>query len=237
MCFFIFVNAQPKPSKKVLFVGNSYTYFWNLPQTVHAMTTNDSIILETRQSTAGGVSLGQHWNGINNIATREIIKNNQFDIIVLQDHSLQAINKPDSLRIFAKLFDEVIKNSGAKTYLYMTWARENNPQSQDQITLEYTKLAKEMNAILVPVGLAWQKARNLQPDIDLFDADGSHPSALGSYLSACVFYGVFSGKSPVGLPSRILSKDMNGEKLYLNIQSDKTAKFLQEVAYDVLRNN
>lgn len=231
---FLSLHGQQKPSKKILFVGNSYTYFWNLPQTVNIMSSNDSIILETRQSTAGGVNLGQHWNSGNNLKTREIIEKNKFDIIIIQDHSLQAINKPDSLHYFGKLFDDLIINKGAKTYLYMTWAREKDPLSQKQIALEYTKLAKEMNAILVPVGLAWEKARYLKPDIDLFDEDGSHPSPMGTYLNSCVFYKVLSGKNPVGLPHRIQTTDKNGEKLYLNIQSEENALFLQKIANEVV---
>lgn len=228
------LTGQTKSSKKILFIGNSYTYFWNLPQTVHVMSSKDSVVLETRQSTVGGVNLGQHWNSDNNLKSRDIIEQNNFDIIVIQDHSLQAINKPDSLHYYGKLFNDLIKSKGAKTYLYMTWAREKEPLMQTQIASEYTKLANEINATLVPVGLAWEKARNLKPDIDLFDEDGSHPSTMGTYLNACVFYKVLSGKNPVGLPHRILTTDKHGEKLYLNIQSEENALFLQKIANEVV---
>ena len=240
VCVFLLVQGplagQTNLSKKILFIGNSYTYFWNLPQTVHIMSSADSVILQTRQSTIGGVNLGQHWNSENTLKTREIIEQNKFDVIIIQDHSLQAINKPDSLRYYAKLFNDLIRSKGAKTYLYMTWAREKEPLMQTQIALEYTKLAKEMNATLVPVGLAWEKARSLKPEMNLFDEDGSHPSTMGTYLNACVFYGILTGKTPIGLPNRILTTDKDGEKLYLNIQSQENALFLQQVAYKVINN-
>ena len=98
----------------------------------------------------------------------------------------------------------------------------------------YTKLAKTINARIVPVGLAWQRSRELRPDLDLFDPDGSHPSTVGTYLTACVFFGVLTGQSPVGLPHRIISNDKDGEKLYLNIQSKETALFCQKVAEEII---
>ena len=228
--------GQLVASKKVLFVGNSYTYFWNLPLTVQVMSEKDSMILETRQSTGGGMSLRQHWNHENNLKTKDIIEKNKFDIIILQDFSLQAINKPDSLLYYGKLWNDFIRNYGAKVYLYTTWARENDPQKQQIITDGYQKLAAEIGATVVPVGQAWEKVRSLRPDIQLFDKDGSHPSPSGTYLSACVFYAVLTGKSPVGLPGRIITKDRNGEKLYLNIQSDNDAKFMQEVVQELLKS-
>jgi hypothetical protein len=35
----------------------------------------------------------------------------------------------------------------------------------------------------------------------LYDKDGSHPTAAGTYLAACVFYGALWERTPEGLPS------------------------------------
>ena len=231
--FFLFISCiafgQTNHSKSVLFVGNSYTYFWNLPQTVNIMTLKDSLIIETRQSTGGGMSLRQHWNQENGLKTFDIIVNSSFDIVVLQDHSMQAITKADTLMYYGKLFADQIKKRGSKIFLFITWARENDPTKQEKITNEYQKLAQEIDAILVPVGPIWDKVRKERPDIKLFDDDGSHPSHYGTYLSSCVFYKSLTGKSPLGLPHRIVSTDVNGDKLYLNIISEELAKYFQGV--------
>jgi hypothetical protein len=227
--------SQAQLSKKVLFVGNSYTYFWNLPQCVSAMTQTDSLQLITRQSTNGGVNLSQHWHSKKDLETRAILEQDNFDIVVLQDHSMRAINSPDSLQFYGHKFADLISHKGAKVFLYMTWAREWNPYMQKTITEQYGLLAESINATIVPVGPAWQKAKEMRSDIDLYDPDGSHPSPTGTYLTACVFYGVLTGQSPVGLPARLISQDHNGEKLYLNIQSEGDALFLQEVANDIIK--
>lgn len=237
--FFLIVSiglfAQKETPKKILFVGNSYTYFWNLPQTVQAMAAEKKIDMTTRQSTSGGTHWGHHWRGERNLKTQNIIQTGNFDAVVLQNHSMSTFNRVDSMAHFGQLLGDLAKNKGANLYLYMTWAREWNPLMQKTITEEYTKLAKTLNAQIVPVGSAWEFARQLRPNFQLYDEDGSHPSALGTYLSACVFYGVLTGESPVGLSNRLTAIDGDGEKIYLTIQSKESALFCQEIAREVLK--
>ena len=56
------VSAQQK-ELKVLFVGNSYTYGYNLPHIVSIISQETSTLLITRKSVIGGASLKEHWNG------------------------------------------------------------------------------------------------------------------------------------------------------------------------------
>lgn len=233
ICLFCLMVMAQVP-EKVLFVGNSYTYFWNLPQQVAAMAQSRELVIHTQQSTSGGTSLAQHWRGEKKLHSLEIIRAGEYDAVVLQDFSMQALDAPDTLLFYGQKFAQEIKAKGAKVFLYMTWARSWDPYMQAVITKRYEELAQLCDATIVPVGPAWQRARSLRPDIALYDNDQSHPSPLGSYLSACVFYGVFSGQSPVGLSNRLLSTDHAGEKLYLNIQSKEDALFCQKVAADIL---
>jgi hypothetical protein len=88
--------------------------------------------------------------------------------------------------------------------LYLTWARQNAPETQDALNTATYAIAEEIGARVVPVGLAWQaaiKRRALQKDKthELYDKDGSHPSQAGSYLAACVFVATLLDQSPVGL--------------------------------------
>ena len=215
-------------------MGNSYTYFWNLPQTVQAMAEAKGMDLQTQQSTAGGAHWGHHWRDERKLETRSILKGQAFDIVILQNHSRSTIDRLDSLMHFGKLLNQEIRAGGAKVILYQTWAREWDPYMQKEITEGYYQLAKKINAQIVPVGLAWERARQLRPNFPLYDPDGSHPSPLGTYLTACVFYGVLTGQTPVGLPNRLLSKDQFGEKLYLTIQSAEDALFCQKVADEII---
>lgn len=227
-------QLQDQTPEKILFVGNSYIYFWNLPQQVTALAKSQDVKLITAQSTSGGSNWGQHWRGENGIRSKELINSGGFDAVVLQNHSRRSLDAPDSLMYYGKMFADLISEHDGHTYLYMTWAREWDPYMQETITEAYKKLAEDTGATVVPVGLAWERARELRPDINLYAEDGSHPSPLGSYLTACVFYKVFTGSSIKNLPARLLSKDYTGEKLYLNILSEENAAFLQQVAEEVV---
>ena len=57
--------------------------------------------------------------------------------------------------------------------------------------------------------MAWQTAAAHDTRLGLWQADGSHPSEIGSYLTACIVYATVFRESPVGLPpSSGLSSEM-----------------------------
>ncbi len=238
LCFaFSLIQAQAQEiPKKILFVGNSYTYFWNLPQTVDLMMESDSVtVIDTDHSTAGGANWAQHWRGEKGLQTQERIRKGDYDAVILQNHSMSTIQRADSFQIFGEKLYDLAESTGAEVYLYMTWARAWNPYMQEQITAGYKKFAESTGAHIVPVGPAWQRSSELRPDLALHDPDGSHPNSMGTYLTACVFYTVLTGKSPVGLSHRLIMKDEEGETLYLTIQSPNDALFCQKVAEEVVR--
>ena len=72
-------------------------------------------------------------------------------------------------------------------------------ESQTTITEAYTAIAKELGAMVVPVGVAWQTFLRRHAHPVLHDRDDSHPTPAGSYLAACVFFAVMFRESPVGI--------------------------------------
>jgi len=94
---------------KVLFVGNSYTYYSNLPHLVSLISDSTQTKLITSKSTIGGARLSDHWSGKKGLHTKTLIRDGNFDIVVLQDHSMSAIERPDSLLHYSKKFSDFIK--------------------------------------------------------------------------------------------------------------------------------
>jgi hypothetical protein len=231
------VEAQDKKDTlRVLFVGNSYTYVQNLPHIVSIISDSTQIKLETRKSTVGGAYLSEHWRGKRGLKTRELINNGNFDIVVLQENSMGTILQPDSTIKYAALLCALIRKSGAKPYLYMTWAREKVPQYQEQITSVYSRIAKENNAVLVPVGKAWELARQLRPTINLYESDGHHPSSLGAILSAYVFVGSLTGEVPATIPTGFNIMDVHGESVQLTGIDNLDAAFFRRVTEQIIQN-
>ena len=219
---------------KVLFVGNSYTYVQNLPQIVSIISDSTKTKLVTRKSTVGGAYLSEHWYGSRGLKTKDIITKGHFNIVILQENSMGTIQQKDSTIKYAKLLCDLIKSSGAKPCLYMTWAREKVPQYQEVIESVYSNMALENGAILVPVGKAWQLAMKLRPSIGLYDPDGSHPSNLGAVLSAYVFVGALTGEVPASIPLWYGITDIDGESVQLLNIDNLDAVFFKKVAEQTL---
>jgi hypothetical protein len=188
----------------VLFVGNSFTNRNDLPGLLarFALAGQPPRKLVTERVIANGMSLKTHWD--RGIATR-MIRDRRWDYVVLQDQSTMGLKNPARLKEYAAKFDAECKANKAKTALYMTWARQDAMSRQKEITGAYEEAAREIDAMVIPVGVAWQKVMRINPDLMLYDRDKSHPSLAGTYLAACVFYAKLFGRSPAGMPTEGVS--------------------------------
>ena len=229
----VWVNAQQK-EMKVLFVGNSYTYGYNLAHIVSIISQETSTLLITRKSVIGGASLKEHWNGGRDLETRKMIAEGDFDVVVLQEFSMAAMNNPDTSLRYIQLFSDYIRSHGAEPFLFNTWAREKVPQFQAEIDALYEKAARENGATNVPVGQAWELALELRPSVDLFTSDGSHPNELGCMLTASVFVRAICGELPDIVPSLYRIEDAQGETVRLMNHNPEESEFCRRIANEVL---
>ncbi|MEI5998127.1 hypothetical protein H3V53_13225 [Paraburkholderia bengalensis] len=169
---------------RVLFVGNSYTTRNDLPTLVARLleASIPDMNVKAEVLAFGGASLAAHWN---RGEVQKRLAAQKWNAVVLQDQSTRALRALKSMQEYVRRFVDEIQATGAKPYLYMTWARKDNPASQANIATAYEDLEKVTGASVVPVGLAWDQFRKLRPAIGLYESDGSHPSVIGSYLAAC----------------------------------------------------
>jgi hypothetical protein len=190
--------------RKILFIGNSFTARHNLPGLIAQLAAARGKSIQHRLITAGGASLRTHWNAGEALRA---IQQGQYDYVVLQEQSTLPIKNAKRMYENVRLFDEAIKAAGAKTVLYMTWARRQAPESHLAITDAYTSIGRELGATVVPVGAAWQSLLRKHNQLVLHDRDQSHPTLVGSYLAACVFFAVLVKESPVGIDDGVPGLD------------------------------
>ncbi|NKB72028.1 MAG: hypothetical protein GKR89_33540 [Candidatus Latescibacteria bacterium] len=178
---------------RVLFIGNSFTARNDLPGLVSQLVAaGDKGQLETELISAGGASLRLH---LNKGEAQQRLHTGFWDYAVLQEQSTLPVKNPIRTAENIRDFNAAIKASGTQTVLYMTWARQDAPQTQDELARVYSETGREIGATVAPVGLAWQRCLE-KTDIALHDKDKSHPNLAGSYLAACVFYAtLFMGRS------------------------------------------
>lgn len=213
------VARDGKPVR-ILFVGHSYTGFWVLPETVAAMVNSgqSKIRLIPDHALRGGAGLDYF---VNETEVLERIRNGGFDYVVQGTYGEPEVTRS---------FHQAVRDGGAKAMVYCLWVpRKAKPEEQEPRTRQQLEVARQMDAAFVPVGPAWQIARQRRPELALHDVnDGHHPGFAGSYLTACVFYAVLTGRSPVGHPCMAT---MAGQVPV----EQQTASFLQEVAWEAVK--
>ncbi len=215
---------------RVFFVGNSYTFVNDLPGVLAGLAeASRGRRIVTGQHTPGGYTLEQH---VKDGKAVEAIKNQKWDIVVLQEQSVLPVVQPASMYSGAWDLHETIRSQEARTLFYLTWARKGQPRMQEGLNQVYVSLAKVLQANVAPVGIAWQRALREDPALELYMQDGSHPSPEGTYLAACVFYATLLDKSPVGLPAKV----KKGGKMLLNI-GPTLARRLQGVAWGTVQDS
>lgn len=198
-------SQEPTENAKeieVLFIGNSFTQYNELPWMVLSMARADGIAMRYEQVTSGGYTLEHHWAAGKGEAIAKIASR-KWTYVVLQEHSMRPLEEPAKLAEFARLFDAKIKAAGAKTLLVVTWPKKDAPENQAKLNKSYAAVAKELGATLVPVGPAWERAQKERPSVELYDPDGHHPSPFGSYLAALVLHQVLHGKPAKSPPKQI----------------------------------
>ena len=209
--------AQTAPRERILFVGNSYTYFNNLPAVLEQLANKvQPGSLQAKMVVAGGATLKSLWESGEAL---KAIQQGGWTYVVLQEQStlgagprengIPQINSPAIFFEYARRFDEEIRKTGAKTAFYLTWARRDSLQNQAKLTAAYSSIARELDAVLVPVGPAWETSIHEKPDLVLHQIDNSHPTPAGTYLAACVFYAVLLKRNPTDLPARVTSKPVD----------------------------
>lgn len=182
---------------RILFIGNSYTSRNQLPRLLAdlAAAASQPRRVDVAAIVAGGASLRRHWNaGL----AQKALASTAWDYVVLQEQSTLPLKNAVRYHENVRLFDAEIVRHGARTVLYLTWARQQAQDTQDGIARAVESIAAEIGALVVPVGRAWQAALGQGGELRLYTDDGSHPTWAGSYLAACMFHVSLFGESPPG---------------------------------------
>lgn len=209
---------------KVLFIGNSLTEFNDLPKMVQTVGEAAGHEISVRSVTFGNYSLEDHWNSGE---AERTIRAADWDVVVLQQGPSSLPENQIHLEEWTRTFDQVIREKGGRTALYMVWPEASRREAFDAVSRAYTKAAESVGGMLFPVGEAWRAAWARDPELALYGSDGFHPSRLGSTLGALVIYQQLFNESPVDLPSTLVPSTPGLPTI--NIAGD-LAPLLQEAA-------
>ncbi|MCT4663996.1 MAG: PKD domain-containing protein [Flavobacteriales bacterium] len=242
--FFLFFGflVVAQESKSILFIGNSYTFYHNLPDLTKQIALSYQDTLEIQSHTPGGAPLQQHAT---NQQLTQLINSKNWDFVSIQAQSQepsfptgQFMNQtyPYAVQLVNTIKDN---NECTEPVFFMTWGRKNGDANNcavapwlctyegmdDSLRARYTFMANNTQSLISPVGAVWRYLRDNNTGIELYSPDESHPSLLGSYVAAQTFYTILFNKKPL-----MTSYAPNGVS-----QSDKQ-EIIQAVEHIVYNN-
>ena len=178
---------------KVLFIGNSHTYFNDMPGIFKRLCAEKGKDVHVTMLTKGGMGLDYHAK---EEQTRFNILYGAYDVVVLQ-HTAHPMGDLDEMKKGAEKIAAWCKEAGSRVVLYQTWTEKGDEKSQEHMSRVYFDLGELLCASVAPVGDVWQKTRLENPDLELYFTDGAHASYDGSQLAARVIFDtVFKKMNP-----------------------------------------
>ena len=215
-----------RPGLRVLFVGNSFTFYNSIPRRVHQLSEADSSPRKifAVQYTAPNWRLSK---AAKDAGLERLLREVPWDVVVLQEHGYELArsqqHRSETTDRYARAI--VARAGTARVLVFTPWDSKGGrdgatyTELQERIADNAGLLARTLGAKVAPVGTAWEVAVEQRPGIDLWYRDGRHPGKRGAYLGACVFYAALTGRDPTG----------NAFTGGLDIDE---ARFLQHVARD-----
>ncbi len=215
---------EAKDAINFLFIGNSSTYYFNVPDKLMLIAESVGIEINVTYFQTGGAYLSQFADA-NDAARGQLLRGklaeNEYDIIVLQDNS--NANYEDSKKAMDSLVPLLKETQpDAELMLYERYSSNTDPNqrpiSGKRLHDAYTRLAKDFNIeknahVVDAFLLCYEK----YPDIVLHFTDNSHHSDVGAYLIASV------------MAIEFLGIDLD-EVTYTGGNDEKTVNALKEIA-------
>ena len=184
----------------ILFVGNSYTYYNQMPQMAFTQLAEaEGYKVIVASVTRGGYSLSQFADPENEEGKRlrEVIKGNRYDYAVLQEQSTKPItNEAEFIQGASDVMDLICAD---EFILYATWGRNDGcpmlaelglsrEEMTEKLSAAYNSAGNKLGVRVAEVGKAFWEYSKCHDKDELYDPDKTHPSALGSEIAARVIF-------------------------------------------------
>lgn len=237
-------SNAPQKTIKILFIGNSHTYYNNMPAIFKELANADNINCEVSSVTASGYKLSKFAdkNDKYGIQVYNLLAQYKWDYVVLQENRGILVESPTQAENAVKTLHSLIKKAGAKMVIYAT--QPNNVgcdftinstklyltdlQIEQILTKNNFKISNEYEGLIAPSGTNFMRVIQDFPEIKMYNADNLHPTVQGSYLAACTIYHTIFGKTPYG--NQFLPNSEYDTGNLLKKMSVEEALILQQIA-------
>ena len=184
--------------KNILFVGNSYTYYSDMPEALFApMARAAEFPCTVTMVAVGNCTLSRFADETDRAGQklRDAIAGQHYDMVVLQEQGLRPVTEPEYFDDGLTRLLRLLGPQAERFMLYATPGRQDGHSDLVQLGMssaELTeKLAQAYDAAgekyglpVAQVGRAFLAYKAAHPEAELYDPDLLHPSMLGSALAA-----------------------------------------------------
>lgn len=192
-------SAAGPGGKRVLFIGNSYTFANNVPALLEAVAAQQGDSLEADMLVSPGASLADF---VEAGTVLERLAQEEWDVVVLQELGgrlacLVSGERPrptpcaESIAAHRKLA-RLARGRGAQVVVFGTWSMTEDVQGL--VSKGSRRVAGQNGAKLADIGWMLERARRRDPALALFVAD-RHLEPAGSVLAAIGLWQAISGRA------------------------------------------
>ncbi|MEJ7812671.1 MAG: hypothetical protein WKG32_19820 [Gemmatimonadaceae bacterium] len=175
-------GPDTRAGRRILFIGNSLTFVNAAPLIVEALADSaGSGRLAVSSVAFPDYGLEEHW--LEGTAQDSIAKGG-WSVVVLQQGPSALPESRVLLRDYANRFAAEIRRAGGRPALYAPWPMESRQFDFAASAESYALAAADVGGMLFPVSQAWVAAWRRDAALQLYEVDGLHASARGSYLAA-----------------------------------------------------
>jgi len=205
---------------KILFVGNSLTYYNDLPSLVSEIAKEDGVTVSYKTIAFPDFSIDDHLAG-NSISN--VFKKERFDLLIAQQGPSALPESREILEASAIKLSKMCAPYKTDLALYMVWPELSRKYAYDDVIASYSNAAEKSNALLCPAGLAWKIALEKDQTLPLYGPDQFHPSIHGSVLAAMVIYATVNEKKDFDFLKTSKWKDISDSQLEVMKEAALTA--------------
>ena len=185
-----------EPPQRVLFVGNSLTYYGNLPATFAAMAEANGHPLQAAMLVEAGATLQQR---VADGSALQALATYQPDVVVLQERGGDLMGWPDEQageqsRQAIRTLAQAGRDAGARVLLLGTY--QSNPQASAVLVEQEGDAAKDAGIAYVEVSESLRRLSGTQPALVWHATDGMHPGPALTLLDAIQLHRSVFGSLP-----------------------------------------
>jgi len=222
---------DPKEPLDILFIGNSFTYYNDLPKVIFkGICDSAGYDVTVDQVTKGAWNLYKFSAATDEMGAqvREKLNSKKYDVVVIQEQSATPVKNPAQFYTSVRRMHDLITANGAETVLYSTWGYHEDYSPLDscggstvvmemKLRAAYTAIGEELGLDVAYSGTAMLDVYK-NSTLNVYDPDLHHSSKLGSTVSAYTIFAQIFGVDP-----RTVS--------YRGTLTESEAKIVREAAY------